>query len=95
MTTQHEHHVMNYRTLGMIWVMLLILTGLTVWVSTVDLGFMHVAAALLIASCKASLVVGWFMHLKYEDTGLKFMVLTTFVILAIFIGFTFFDVAYR
>lgn len=94
MTEQH-HHVMKYGTLTLIWVLLLILTGVTVWVSTIDLGFLNVATALTIASCKALLVVGWFMHLKYEDTGLKIMVLITFVILAIFIGLTFFDVAYR
>lgn len=94
MTEQH-HHVMKYGTLTIIWVLLLILTGVTVWVSTIDLGFLNVAAALTIASCKALLVVGWFMHLKYEDKGLKIMVLITFIILAIFIGLTFFDVAYR
>jgi cytochrome c oxidase subunit 4 len=35
------------------------------------------------------------MHLKYENRTLKTMVLVAFVILAIFIGFTFFDTANR
>jgi len=35
------------------------------------------------------------MHLKYENRVLKGMVATAFVVLAIFIGMTFFDVAYR
>jgi len=97
MTNTHEtnHHVMSYRTLSLVWVTLLILTGVTVWVSTIHLGFLNVAAALLIASSKAAVVVAFFMHLKYENTLLKLMVLIAFVILAIFIGFTFFDVAYR
>ena len=95
MTEHHEHHVMRTATLATIWGALLILTATTVWVSTIDLGFLNVAVALTIASCKALLVVFWFMHLRYENTMLKTMVLITFVVLAIFIGFTFFDVAYR
>ena len=43
----------------------------------------------------ACLVVLWFMHLKSEGRGLQLMVLLVFVLLAIFIGFTFFDTAYR
>jgi len=35
------------------------------------------------------------MHLKYENRMLGVFVLLVFVILAIFIGFTFFDVAMR
>ncbi len=35
-----------------------------------------------------------FMHLKYENWVFKGFVLMTFAILAIFIGFTFFDTAY-
>ncbi len=95
MTEHHEHHVMSTATLATIWVGLLILTAVTVGVSRVDLGFLNITVALTIASCKATLVVFWFMHLRYENALLKLMVLITFVVLAIFIGFTFFDVAYR
>ena len=95
MTERHEYHVMSTATLATIWGALLVLTAVTVWVSTMNLGFLNVAVALSIASCKALLVVFWFMHLKYENAMLKTMVLITFVVLAIFIGFTFFDVAYR
>jgi cytochrome c oxidase subunit 4 len=35
------------------------------------------------------------MHLKYESNLIRIMVFIAFLILAIFIGFTFFDVAYR
>jgi cytochrome c oxidase subunit 4 len=40
-------------------------------------------------------VTFFFMHLKYENLTFKLMVLAAFVILAIFIGMTFFDTAYR
>jgi len=35
------------------------------------------------------------MHLKYENKFFKFIVFMKFFILAIFIGLTFIDVAYR
>ncbi|PJB77483.1 MAG: cytochrome-c oxidase [Acidobacteria bacterium CG_4_9_14_3_um_filter_49_7] len=92
---EHGPHIMSYRALITVWIVLLALTALTVWVSTIHLGFLNVAAALIIASCKGLVVVAFFMHLKYENAGLKTMVLMAFVILAIFIGLTFFDVVYR
>ncbi|WP_461209193.1 cytochrome C oxidase subunit IV family protein [Desulfocurvus sp. DL9XJH121] len=91
----HEHHGPGYGLLTGILALLLALTAATVWVTSLDLGFLHVAAALIIATVKAGLVVFYFMHLKYENWLLKGFVLMTFAILAIFIGFTFFDTAYR
>ncbi len=91
----HEHGPLGYRFLTLIWVGLMIFTAITVAVSKVDLGFMNVAVALGVASLKASLVIFFFMHLKYENWIIKGMVLTAFVILAIAIGLTFVDVGYR
>lgn len=90
-----DHGPLSYRFLTLIWVGLMVLTIVTVAVSKVDLGFLNVTVALAVASVKASLVIFFFMHLKYENWIIKGMVLTTFVILAIAIGFTFFDVGYR
>ncbi|MGE4506895.1 MAG: cytochrome C oxidase subunit IV family protein [Desulfovibrionaceae bacterium] len=90
-----EHHGPGYGLFVLIWVALLVLTATTVGVSTIDLGFLNVLVAMAVASTKAALVVFFFMHLKYENLTLKLMVLTAFVILAIFIGMTFFDTAYR
>ncbi|MGE4292931.1 MAG: cytochrome C oxidase subunit IV family protein [Desulfovibrio sp.] len=94
MQTSAEH-ISSYRTLALVLGTLLCLTGLTVWAASMDFGFLNVLVAMTIASTKAALVVFFFMHLKYEAFGLKMMVLAAFVVLAIFIGFTFFDVAYR
>ncbi len=46
---------------------LLILTIITVAASRVDFGHMNTVIALAIASIKATLVLGYFMHLKYDD----------------------------
>ena len=44
---------------------LIVLTGATTWVAEIDLGVFNTVVALAIAVCKASLVVLFFMHLKY------------------------------
>lgn len=56
-----------YRTYIIVWILLLILTGLTLGVSYLHLGIMNVAVALLIASLKAALVALYFMHLRFEN----------------------------
>jgi cytochrome c oxidase subunit 4 len=92
---QTKHHGPGYGLFVAVWAALMVLTAVTVEVSTIHLGFLNVVSAMVIASVKASLVVFFFMHLKYENRTLKTMVLVAFVILAIFIGFTFFDTANR
>jgi cytochrome c oxidase subunit 4 len=92
---QTKHHGPGYGLFIAVWAALMVLTAVTVEVSTIHLGFLNVVSAMTIASIKASLVVFFFMHLKYENRTLKTMVLVAFVILAIFIGFTFFDTANR
>lgn len=94
-TNAAEHHGPGYGLFTAIWGVLMVLTCVTVWVAGIDLGFLNVVVAMTVASSKALLVVFFFMHLKYENMTLKLMVLLAFVILAIFIGLTFFDTAYR
>ena len=88
-------HIVPYRTFISIWLVLLVLTGVTVGVAQIDLGFMNIWVALSIASLKSGLVVAVFMHLKYEQPLFKIAVFAALAILAIFIGLTFFDVLYR
>lgn len=90
-----EHHTVSYKFNSVIWGLLLFLTATTVVVAQFDFGFLNVVVAMTIASIKASLVIFFFMHLKYEKPLFKIIVLVVFVLLAIAIGFTFFDIAYR
>jgi cytochrome c oxidase subunit 4 len=90
-----EKHILGYKALFLVWLILMILTAITVWVSRIDLGFLNIFVALLVASTKALLVILFFMHLKYENRLFKFSVFLAFLILALFIGFVFFDVKYR
>jgi cytochrome c oxidase subunit 4 len=93
--SEHNHEPVPYRTFILIWVALLALTLITVVVSRIDLGAMHVWSALIIASIKSSLVLLVFMHLRQESLLFKIGLLVMLVILAIFIGLTFTDVLYR
>lgn len=88
-------HIMPFGLLAKIWLALLALTAVTVGVASFDFGYLNVLAAMSVASVKALLVVLFFMHLKYESRVLGAFLILVFVILAIFIGFTFFDVAWR
>ena len=90
-----DHGPLSYRFLTLIWAGLMCLTVLTISIAKIDLGYMNVIVALAVASAKASLVIFFFMHLKYENWVIKGMVLAAFVILAIAIGLTFVDVGYR
>jgi len=90
-----DPHVMGYGKLSAIIAALLVLTCITVAVSYVNLGFYNVPIALLIATAKSSLVLLFFMHLKYEGTAIKVSFLSTIAFLCIMISFTFWDVAFR
>lgn len=90
-----EQHLMPYRTLALVLAALLLLTGVTIGASYVNLGLLNVPLALTIASTKVSLVLLFFMHLKYEGPAIRISFVGTVCFLAIMIGFTFWDVAFR
>lgn len=92
---QTAHTPMSFRSLTFVWILLLILTGITVGVARFDLGAINIWTALGIATLKASLVVFYFMHLKDEPRLLVICLLVALLTLATFIGLTFFDVLYR
>lgn len=91
----HEQHGIGYGILTAVWLALLALTALTVSVSRLDLGVNRIWGSLAIASIKGGLVIAFFMHMRYEGRLLRWVLFAALVTLAIFIGFTFFDVLYR
>ena len=97
---EHEHHeetghVVNYGIFALIWLGLMVLTGLTVVAAGIDLGKANVIIALVIATVKVTLVGAFFMHLKYEKLYLKLMVLVSVLVLCVILSLTFIDTAYR
>jgi cytochrome c oxidase subunit IV len=92
---ESQQHIVSYGKLTAIWLLLLALTALTVAITRLELGGFKVLGALAIASAKAGLVIAIFMHMKYEGRLLRWLLFLALLTLAIFIGFTFFDVLYR
>ena len=60
-------HVVPVTTYVLVFLALMVGTGVTVAASYVDLGIWNTPVAMLIAITKASLVVFFFMHLKYSS----------------------------
>ncbi len=73
---------------------LLILTIVTVGLSRVDLAWANIAVGVLVAIVKASLVVLFFMHLKYEARWWVGLVLFPVVLVLIIIFSNFPDTAF-
>lgn len=74
------------RTLVTIFVTLLIFTGLTVLAATRDFGALNTPVALLIAVMKASLVITFFMAVRYNTPLTKVVVISGFLWLLILFG---------
>jgi cytochrome c oxidase subunit 4 len=74
---------------------LLVLTGVTVGVSLVDLGPLSTVVALAIAGSKAALVILFFMHVRYSPRLVGLFVSAGFFWLALLIALTMSDVVSR
>jgi cytochrome c oxidase subunit 4 len=71
---EHAHHIVGPLVYVVILISLLIGTTLTVWASFIDMGFWNPIIALAIATAKATLVVLFFMHVKYSTKLTKLTV---------------------
>ncbi|MGC2639832.1 MAG: cytochrome C oxidase subunit IV family protein [Acidobacteriaceae bacterium] len=82
--THHEEHIVSPRVYLIIGACLLLLTGTTAGVSYIDLGVFNAVVALAIACLKMTLVVLFFMHVKYSSKLTKLTVAAgffTFIVL--------------
>ena len=87
-----HHHIVPIPVYAAIFVALLVLTAVTIAVAFIDLGAMNTAAALAIAFVKGSLVVMYFMHVKYSSRLVQLAAATGFIWLGIMLSFTLSDV---
>src|SRR5580658_9882716 len=72
---QHaEHHIVSPMTYLIIFVALLIGTAVTIGASYIDMGPWNPVIAIAIACAKATLVVLFFMHIKYSSKLMKLTV---------------------
>ena len=90
-----DNNTVTKKSLIIIWAALLVLTGITITVAQIDLGFGNVVAALTFATIKASLVILFFMDLRHEEKIIRNILFVALFILMIFIGLAYFDVGFR
>jgi cytochrome c oxidase subunit 4 len=90
-----HHHVSSSAMFANVLVVLLILTVVTVGASRIDFGPANMLIAMLIASVKASLVILFFMHVKWDTAINKIVFLSSFLFLSLLFIFTLADQATR
>ena len=73
---EHQHHVVSPKVSILVVLGLLIGTAATVWASFLELGIWNPIVALAIATCKAMLVVLFFMGVKYSTKLTKLTVIS-------------------
>lgn len=88
-------HVVPISIYFAVFAALMALTAMTVWVAFIDLGALNAFVALGIAVVKATLVVLFFMHVKYSSKLTWLVVASGFVFLAIMLVLTMSDIASR
>ena len=88
--------ILSSRTFVLVWAALLALTVATVAIAKGQLlADYSILGSLGIASLKAGLVLGFFMHLKYESRLLQGLALLAVLTLLTILAGTFADVWYR
>jgi cytochrome c oxidase subunit 4 len=95
MEQKQASHIVGTKTFMLVWIALLILTGLTIKAAQLRMGEWSMVANIAIASTKAGLVLWFFMHLKYEKRIFKLLLFVPIITISIIIGLTFFDIWYR
>jgi cytochrome c oxidase subunit IV len=94
-----SEHIVSPKIYLVIFAVLMILTFTTVEAAEVDLNAhfagLNVIVALLIATCKAILVILFFMHAYYSSKRTKLIVFAGFFWLAIMLSLTLGDYATR
>jgi cytochrome c oxidase subunit 4 len=84
-------HIVTTRTYYTIFMLLVILTAVTVGVAFLDLGALNNVVMLGIAVTKATLVILYFMHARYSPPLTWIVIGAGFFWLGVMIGFTLSD----
>ncbi|MDT8392477.1 MAG: cytochrome C oxidase subunit IV family protein [Bacteroidales bacterium] len=93
--SEHETHIVSYKSNVLIWIDLLILTFVTVEIAQFDFHDLTVVIALMVASMKTYLVGYFFMHLKFENVMFRiFAGIMAFIFISV-LAVLFFDYSYR
>jgi cytochrome c oxidase subunit IV len=86
-----EPHIVGPKVYGLILLVLLVLTAMTTSIAFVDLGVFSPIVALAIAAIKMTLVILFFMHVKYSSRLVKLTVAAGFFTFLVLITMTLSD----
>ena len=86
------HHVVPKRIYFAVFFTLIVMTWVTAFVSTLDLGRWNIFVALAIAIFKASLVVLFFMHIWYSTRLTKMIIMSSIFWLLLLLFLTMADI---
>lgn len=97
MSSEHEQHehIVPLRVYFAVFTALMVLTAITVTVAFIDLGAMNNVVMLTVAFTKATLVVLYFMHVRYSPTTIGLFVGGSVVFVAIMVLLTMSDIVSR
>lgn len=95
MQTKQPHSSSSSTVYVVVWATLILLTGITVGVSYINLRNSAILMAVMIATLKAILVLLYFMHLRHAQPVLAKMILAGVIIYGVFFGLTMVDYWYR
>ena len=87
-----QHHIIPLKTYFKVAAALIALTFATVFFHELHLGPLAGPVAFLIAAVKASLVLLYFMHLKYDNMQIRVIFGSSLIFLALLIGFSALDI---
>jgi len=91
-----SEHVISSKLYVSIWATLMVLTAVTAGVAFLNLGPFNTIVALVIATCKALLVVLFFMHVKYTSERMtKVVIAAGIFFLLLLLGLSLADYATR
>ncbi len=95
MAEHTEHHIVPIRVYLGVFLALMVFTAITVFVAKFDLehiwGPMNILVAMLVAVVKATLVVLYFMHVRYSSRLTQVIVVAGVFWLLILLAFTLSD----
>ncbi len=84
-------HVVPFKVLVAVWGTLLVLTVLTVAATKVELGDFNLWVALGIATLKATLVILYFMHMRYDRPFHAIVFVSALLFLTLFVSVSLLD----
>ena len=84
-------HVVPVKVLVAVWAALVVLTVVTVAATWVDLGGLNLWLAMAIATLKASLVLLYFMHMRYDAPFNAVVFIAALLFVMLFVSFALID----